>query len=48
MNAQVEVVDTRIGEWPAYVRGLAHLQMGEGEMAAAEFRKLLDHAGTVG
>ena len=34
--------------WPAYVRGLAYLQMGEGEMAAAEFRKLLDHPGIVG
>src|SRR5262245_41271871 len=25
--------------WPAYVRGLTDLQMGEGEMTAAEFRK---------
>ena len=34
--------------WPAYVTGQAYLQMGEGEMAAAEFRKLLDHPGIVG
>ena len=34
--------------WPAYARGLVYLQMGEGEMAAAEFRKLLDHPGIVG
>ena len=34
--------------WPAYVRGLAYLQMGEGAMAAAEFQKLLDHPGAVG
>jgi eukaryotic-like serine/threonine-protein kinase len=34
--------------WPAHVRGLAYLHMGEGEMAAAEFRKLLDHPGIVG
>jgi tetratricopeptide (TPR) repeat protein len=34
--------------YPAYIRGLAHLQMGEGRMAAAEFQKLLDHPGIVG
>ena len=34
--------------YPAYVRGLAYLQMGEGHLAVAEFQKLLDHPGTVG
>jgi len=34
--------------WPAYVRGLAYLRMGEGTLAAAEFQKLLDHPGMVG
>jgi tetratricopeptide (TPR) repeat protein len=34
--------------WPAYVRGLAYLQTGEGQQAAAEFQKLLDHSGVVG
>jgi hypothetical protein len=34
--------------YPAYIRGLAYLQMGEGRLAAVEFQKLLDHAGIVG
>ena len=34
--------------YPAYIRGLAYLQMGEGREAAAEFQKLLDHPGLVG
>jgi tetratricopeptide (TPR) repeat protein len=34
--------------YPAYIRGLAYLQMGDGGSAAAEFRKLLDHPGIVG
>jgi eukaryotic-like serine/threonine-protein kinase len=34
--------------YPAYVRGLAYLQLGEGRLAAAEFQKLLDHRGLVG
>jgi hypothetical protein len=36
------------GLYPAYIRGLAYLQMGEGRLAAAEFQKLLDHPGIVG
>jgi len=36
------------GLYPAYIRGLAYLQMDEGRLAAAEFQKLLDHPGTVG
>jgi outer membrane protein assembly factor BamD (BamD/ComL family) len=34
--------------YPAYIRGLAYLQLGEGRLAAAEFQKLLDHPGLVG
>jgi eukaryotic-like serine/threonine-protein kinase len=29
--------------YPAYIRGLEYLQMGEGREAAGEFQKLLDH-----
>ena len=31
--------------YPAYLRGLAYLQLKEGNLAAAEFRKVLDHSG---
>jgi eukaryotic-like serine/threonine-protein kinase len=34
--------------YPAYIRGLAYLQMGEGRLASVEFQKLLDHPGRVG
>lgn len=34
--------------YPAYLRGLAYLDMREGRLAAAEFRKLLDHPGLNG
>jgi tetratricopeptide (TPR) repeat protein len=34
--------------YPAYIRGLAYLQIGEGRKAAEEFQKLLDHPGIVG
>ncbi len=30
---------------PAYLRGLAYLQAGNGRQAAGEFQKLLDHPG---
>jgi eukaryotic-like serine/threonine-protein kinase len=36
------------GLYPAYIRGLAYLQLGEGRLAAAEFQKLVDHKGLVG
>ncbi len=32
---------------PIYVRGLAYLQAGQGEQAAAEFQKVIDHPGVV-
>jgi tetratricopeptide (TPR) repeat protein len=31
--------------YPAYVRGLAYLQLRQGQQAAAEFKKLIDHPG---
>jgi eukaryotic-like serine/threonine-protein kinase len=34
--------------YPAYIRGLAYLELGQPRMAAAEFQKLLDHPGIVG
>ena len=34
--------------YPAYVRGLAYLQAGQGRQAAAEFQKLVDHRGILG
>ncbi len=34
--------------YPAYLRGLAYLQMGDGRRATVEFQKLLDHPGIVG
>jgi eukaryotic-like serine/threonine-protein kinase len=33
---------------PAYLRGLAYLQLKQGAQAAAEFQKFLDHRGAVG
>jgi eukaryotic-like serine/threonine-protein kinase len=36
------------GLYPAYLRGLAYLQLGKGRLAATEFQKLLDHTGVVG
>ena len=33
--------------YPAYVRGAAYLMAGQGQQAAAEFQKLLDHRGVV-
>ena len=34
--------------YPVYVRGLAYLEAGQGQQAAAEFQKVLDHRGIVG
>ena len=33
--------------YPAYIRGLAYLQMGEGRLAVPEFQKVLEHRGIV-
>ena len=34
--------------YPAYIRGLAYLELRQGRSAAAEFQKVLDHPGFVG
>jgi len=34
--------------YPVYIRGEAYLAAGQGEAAAAEFQKILDHSGVVG
>jgi len=34
--------------YPAYFRGLAYLQLGQGQAASVEFQKLLDHPAIVG
>jgi tetratricopeptide (TPR) repeat protein len=36
------------GGIPAYLRGLAYLQMKQGTQSAAEFQKIIDHKGAVG
>jgi hypothetical protein len=36
------------GLYPAYIRGLAYLRLGDGRLASAEFQKLFDHPGMVG
>ena len=33
--------------YPAYLRGLAYLQIGDGRSAAVEFQKLIDHPGII-
>jgi tetratricopeptide (TPR) repeat protein len=33
------------GSWSRYLRGQAHLQLGDGKSAAAEFQAILDHRG---
>jgi len=33
--------------YPVYLRGLAYLQQGQGEQAAAEFQKMLSHRGVI-
>jgi serine/threonine protein kinase/tetratricopeptide (TPR) repeat protein len=34
--------------YPAYIRGLAHLQLNQGQLAEVEFQKLIDRPGMVG
>src|SRR5207237_9021953 len=31
--------------YPAYVRGQAYLRLGQGNQAAAEFQRIIDHSG---
>jgi tetratricopeptide (TPR) repeat protein len=42
------VMDSFGDLYPAYIRGLAYLQIGEGLLAKMEFQRLLDHPGLVG
>lgn len=41
------ITDSFYYVYPAYLRGLAYLQLKQGNLAAAEFRKVLDHSGVV-
>jgi tetratricopeptide (TPR) repeat protein len=42
-----ELADTEVFQYayPAYLRGLAYLQLKQGKLAADQFRKVLDHSG---
>ena len=42
-----EPYDTRLPLLPAFVRGEAYLSARDGDRAAVEFRKVLDHRGAV-
>ena len=41
------ISDSFYNVYPAYLRGLAYLQLKEGSLATVEFRKVLDHQGLV-
>jgi eukaryotic-like serine/threonine-protein kinase len=41
------ITDSFYYVYPAYLRGLAYLQLKQGNLAAGEFRKVLDHSGVV-
>ncbi len=45
---ELSVPDTVNSVYPAYLRGLAYLQMGKGALAVPEFQKVIDHPGVVG
>jgi tetratricopeptide (TPR) repeat protein len=45
---ELSIPDTVNSVYPAYLRGLAYLQMGNGALAVPEFQKVLDHPGVVG
>jgi len=45
---ELSIPDTVNSVYPAYLRGLAYLQMGKGALAAPEFQKVIDHPGVVG
>lgn len=42
------LTDTVNSVYPAYLRGLAYLKMGNGALAIPEFQKVIDHPGIVG
>ena len=45
---ELSIPDTVNSVYPAYLRGLAYLQMGNGALAVPEFQKVIDHPGVVG
>ncbi|WP_041585990.1 tetratricopeptide repeat protein [Terriglobus saanensis] len=45
---EFSIPDTLNSVYPAYLRGLAYLQMGNGALAVPEFEKVIDHPGIVG
>jgi len=45
---ELAATDTFNCIYPAYLRGLAFLQIGDGRRAASEFQKLIDHRAIVG
>ena len=45
MPYDLAITDSFYYAYPAYLRGLAYLRLKQGELAAAEFRKVLDHSG---
>jgi tetratricopeptide (TPR) repeat protein len=47
-TALYELADTPVPLAPVYVRGVAYLEAGQGEAAAVEFQKILEHRGMVG
>jgi eukaryotic-like serine/threonine-protein kinase len=48
MKYELSIPDTVNSVYPAYLRGLAYLEMGKGALAAPEFQKVIDHPGVVG
>src|SRR6202012_3346185 len=42
---ELAVTDSFDFLYPAYIRGLAYLELGDGRSAAAEFQKLIDNPG---
>jgi eukaryotic-like serine/threonine-protein kinase len=49
VEALVAATPYELGQtlWPAYIRGLAYLKLGQGSAAAVEFQKIVDHPGAV-
>jgi DNA-binding winged helix-turn-helix (wHTH) protein/tetratricopeptide (TPR) repeat protein len=45
---ELSLPDTVNSVYPAYLRGLAYLQIGKGALAVPEFQKVIDHPGVVG
>jgi tetratricopeptide (TPR) repeat protein len=49
-TVQYDLADTESFDYlyPAYIRGLAYLELGDGQSAAGEFQKLIDNPGMCG